>query len=171
MDKNKNKITTTCENKQSFSNILKKRQSDIKNIYTKIQVNNTSIIGYILKILHYLLPFFMIIILLFSNDIINLLIMLLIIKILLIMNYRCNDCPVSLIEDDLKSHEMGFSIANDIGKMFIGPKYKEKERSLIILEFFWILGFLVILKIMGIIAFRAIGEFIYTSTLKNNLKK
>lgn len=105
----------------------------------------------ILTFLHSILPYFIVLILLFTNDIINLIILLFILKLITLANYKCNNCPITTIEENLGTK----NTMMDITKDFLTID-KSKHSSSVTLEWLWIAMMLTIIKIFGLIIYKMI---------------
>lgn len=129
------------------------------NLYRKFKITSKKeyvIASYLLTFIHFLLPFLIALVLLFSDDILNLFILCFICNLILFVNYRCNDCPVSYIEDHYKSP--GF--ADTMGKFMFGDKYKKETRSIITKELIWIAILLILTKICGILFIKSLRPYL-----------
>jgi hypothetical protein len=73
----------------------------------------------------------------------------------MVVNYKCNDCPISTIEDKL-----GTRSTMDIINSFTVMDGKNKDRSLVTLEWLWIAIMLTVIKIFGLIIYKMIKQSI-----------
>lgn len=131
----------------------------INNFYNKlpnVNFKKNYFSALIITIIHSILPFLIAIILLFSNDILNLFLLLFILNLILFVNYKCLDCPISFIEDKYKSP--GF--ANICGSIMFGNKYDCSLRSLFTKELIWIGILLTLIKICFILTIKTLKPYL-----------
>ena len=119
-------------------------------------MNINKIIGLLISFLHLLLPFLILIAILITTDLLNLFILLFILKLIIISNYKCNDCPISIIEDNYNS----FTIMDIWGILTSKKDYNKNVRKHLTLNILWIAILLVITKIIGIIILRTSTNYI-----------
>ena len=104
--------------------------------------------AYILSILHLLLIFIIGLILLFSMNIYTLFLTNVIILVILLVNYKYEDCPITLIEEKyhIPTIELFFSS--------IGKNYTKNMRSIMTLELLWIGLLLGVEKLLMLLLFK-----------------
>lgn len=105
--------------------------------------------SYILAALHLFLIFIIGLVLLFSMDIFTLFLTSIVLLTILLINYKYDDCPISLIEDkyyNTTSIDLFFNI--------IGKKYKKSMRPAMTLELLWIGLLLCSEKLLFVLLFR-----------------
>ena len=103
-------------------------------------------LGPVFIFLHSLLTLLIILTILFSNDILNLLILLFILKIILLANFQCNDCPISTIEDNYSNLS-----TMDIWGIFTFKNYSKKNRKQNTLTIIYIAILLTMIKLVGLL--------------------
>ena len=101
---------------------------------------------YILMAVHFLMMFFWMAVILFSDDIKVLWIVGLVLFGLLFVNYRCSDCPISIIEE----RYFGDSMV-DIVQRKIDPRHTRQHRPLVTKQVLWISLLLVTTKILFVL--------------------
>ena len=119
-------------------------------------MNKNKVLGIFISYLHATLPFLILITIIITNDLLNLFILLLILKLILIANYKCNDCPISIIENNYNN----FTIMDIWGILTSNKSYNKDLRKHYTLNMLWIAVLIVIIKIVGIILVRSSTKFI-----------
>lgn len=158
----KNMQTLNRTNEQPNNQLNNETNSFIDFLTSlKINLKNHEYPLLILSVIHFTIPYLVITILLFTNDIINLIILLFILKLVLVANYKCGDCPISDIETNK---------ANNKSRYYIDMIYeytttnKNRKRSDATLEWLWIAIMLTMFKIFGVIVYKMIKRSV------NNIK-
>ena len=108
--------------------------------------------------LHILFTVFVIFITVFSTDLVTVIIVGMLVYGAMLYNYKCGDCPLSLMEDnyiDITSVDRFFMI-------FLKSEYKKELRPLLTKELYWILITVILVKVLYLLALE---------TFKENMKK
>lgn len=119
-------------------------------------MNKNKLWGIFILGLHSLLPFLILITIIVTNDLLNLFILLLILKLILIANYKCNDCPISIIENNYNN----FTMMDIWGILTSNKNYNKELRKHLTLNMLWIAILIVVTKIFGIILIKSSTKFI-----------
>ena len=106
---------------------------------------------YILMAIHFFMMFLWMSIILFSDNIKVLWIVGLILFGILFVNYRCGDCPISVIEE----RYVGDSMV-DIAQRKIDPRHTRQHRPLVTKQVLWISLLLVTTKILYVLLKRTL---------------
>ena len=115
-------------------------------------MNSVSDFGiYILMAVHFLMMFLWMSIILFSDNIKILWIVGLVLFGILFVNYRCGDCPISIIEE----RYVGDSMV-DIAQRKIDPRHTRQHRPLVTKQVLWISLLLVTTKILYVLLKRTL---------------
>ena len=111
----------------------------------------------LIVILHTMLVSFILFIVLFSNNLVTVITVGLLVYGMMIYNYKCGDCPLSIMEDnyiDMTSVDRFFAL-------FLKDHYYKDLRPLLTLEIYWVSITIILLKVLYLYALQ---------TFKENLK-
>jgi hypothetical protein len=107
------------------------------------------------SIVHFSLMTMITFTLLFSNNLYVLIITNTILFCILMLNYRFEDCPISLIEDKYLE-ESSIDKLTKVTINIFGIKYHKDSRSLITLEMIWIALMLGVQKVLFLLVFKKV---------------
>ena len=112
------------------------------------------IVRIIIVLLHFLFSIFTIFIVLFSNDIITVMTTGLLLYAAFLYNYKCDDCPLSIMEDNY----LKISSIDRFFILFLKHHYRKDLRPLLTKELYWLSLTIILVKVLYLMLIKTVKE-------------
>ena len=112
------------------------------------------IVRIIIVLLHFLFSIFTILIVLFSNDIITVMTTGLLLYAAFLYNYKCDDCPLSIMEDNY----VKITSIDRFFTLFLKDQYRKDLRPLLTKELYWLSLTITLVKVLYLMFIKTVKE-------------